>query len=247
MTRKISLAFILSITFLIALGAQVNNTSEINFNTKDNQTISATYLIPQTKVENYPAIILIHQGGSSKQEWLGLSITDRLIKEGYAILAYDIRQHGKSSKDKGDIFDLFNNPNRAPLDLQAAINFLHNDKRINTKRIGIMGASVGANLACVAASDSKYGVKSIVSLSSKTSAAQNLSGNKAPIKLKNAFHIASKNEQGGLRKKWAEELYAKTSRERKIVIAEGNQHGAHILKANQNLNNEIIEWFKKTL
>jgi len=84
-----------------------------------------------------------------------------------------------------------------------------------------------------------------VSLSSKTSAVQNLFGSDAPIQLKNAFHIASEGE--GQRKDWAKELYNVTSGKRKIVIAKGSKHGSFILKSNKKLSTEVVEWFKDTL
>ncbi|NAS29942.1 alpha/beta fold hydrolase [Flavobacteriaceae bacterium R38] len=245
-SKRLSITFI-ALLFLSSLIAQSSTGTEVEFTTNDNITISASYLVPETKTKSFPAIILIHQGGSSRQEWFQFPMVDQLLKEGYVLLAYDIRQHGKSEKDQGDIFNLFNNPKRAPLDLQAAIQFLEKDDRIDKKRIGILGASVGANLACVAAASDEYSIKSVVSISSKTEAAQNLSGKEEPLSLKNAFHIASENEQGGLRKKWAEELYTKTTGKRKIVIAEGSLHGAYILKASSTLTNQVIKWFKETL
>jgi len=246
MTKNI---YVLSIIVLFVIGATAQEKhieKEVSFITKDNIAISASYLTPKNNSKSYPAIILIHQGGSSRQEWLESSIIESLLNEGFVLLAYDVRQHGKSAKDKGDLFNLFNNPKRAPLDVQAAIKFLKEDSRINQDRIGILGASIGANLACVAINNN-YGIKSAISLSSKTEAVQNLSGKKELLNLKNIFHIASANEQGGLRKQWAEELYAKTKGERKIAIAKGGKHGSYILRSSPDLNNQVIEWFKKTL
>lgn len=246
-TKKIVL-FCYSLLLTLCITAQKkNNSTEFNITTSDKQTISTTLSFPEIEANTYPAIILIHQGGSSKKEWLSLPITKQLLKEGYAILAFDIRMHGNSSKDiEGDlsIFKLFDDPKRSPLDLQAVIEFMKKDKRIDNSRIGVMGASIGANLACVASANSEYGIKSIVSLSAKTSAVQNLFGKDEPIAFKNAFYIASDGEG---RKKWAKELYNATSGERKIVIAKGNKHGSFILKADKKLSNEVVEWFKQTL
>jgi dipeptidyl aminopeptidase/acylaminoacyl peptidase len=88
--------------------------------------------------------------------------------------------------------DLFNNPNRAPLDLLAVIKFLEKDKKIDPDRIGILGASIGANLAVVAASMDNYHVRSAVSFSAKTSAVQNLSGMKAAIIPNKVFYSLQK-------------------------------------------------------
>ncbi|WP_340074600.1 alpha/beta hydrolase [Leptobacterium sp. I13] len=224
-----------------------NPIKEIAFYTKDSIKISATYEYPEINKSTIPAIILIHQGGSSREEWLDLPLWNDLKAAGYALLAIDLRQHGKSAKDTGDIYDLFNNPNRAPLDLLAAIEFLKKDKHIDVERIGIIGASIGGNLACVAASSREYAIKSAVSLSAKTSAAQNLSGQKEPIVPKNVFYIASKEEQNGLRKEWSNELYGKTKGERKVEIASGDKHGSFILRKEKRLQEAIVYWFENTL
>jgi dienelactone hydrolase len=224
-----------------------NEKEKLSFKTEDNLTISAWYQLPESKVEKNPAIILIHQGRSSKDEWVALPLWDMLLKQGYALLAYDIRQHGESSKDQGSLRDLFNNSSRSPLDLKAAIKFLQSDERVDGQRIGIIGASIGANLACVAASSNNYGIKSVVSISAKTAAAQSLSGLDSDIKPRNIFLIASEKEQGGRRKQWAEELFSRATGERRVEIASGSKHGSFILRENPELNDQIIEWFKLTL
>jgi pimeloyl-ACP methyl ester carboxylesterase len=245
--------FILSLFILMFYSGTLQSqnlpeSKELSILTEDGLTISASYQYPANPSKLTPVIILIHQGGSSRIEWLELSsLWDELLEEGYALLAYDVRLHGKSSKDEGDLMDLFNNPNRAPLDLIAVIKFLEKDKHIDPDRIGIIGASIGANLAVMAASMEKYPVKSAVSLSAKTSAVQNLSGMKTPVIPHNVFYLASKNEQNGLREKWAYELYDRTTGKREIEIAKGDKHGSYILRESKFLENSIIEWFKLTL
>ncbi|MCF6243251.1 MAG: alpha/beta fold hydrolase, partial [Bacteroidales bacterium] len=205
-----------SLSSLKSQNKQSDNT--IIITTKDGVKISAFYKYKKTQLAFMPAVILIHQGGSSKKEWLALALLSKLIEEGYAVLAYDVRQHGASGKDKGTLYDLFNNPNRAPLDLLAVIAFLKKEKNIDSNRIGILGASIGANLACAASASDKYTIKSIVSLSAKTDAVQNLSGLKEIIHPKNAFYIASKGDQKGMRVQWAKELYNLTTDAKQIKI-----------------------------
>ncbi len=238
---------ILSFFIVASLHLKAQNIQEVQFVTKDSITISASFELPKTKNTKLPVVIFIHQGGSSREEWKALPLWNKLIKEGYAILAYDIRQHGKSGKDKGDLYDLFNNPKRAPLDLRAAIGFLQNDSRIDADRIGVIGASIGANLACVAAASDSYSIKTAVSLSAKSSAVQNLSGQKTLLHLHNVFYIASKEEQNGKRKQWAEELFSKTTGTKEIEIANGNKHGSFILRESKTSEDAIVNWIKKTL
>jgi dienelactone hydrolase len=228
--------------------AQIETISkDVSFITKDSITISATFEIPKVENKKHPALILIHQGGSTREEWKALQLWNDLLAEGYAILAYDVRIHGTSETDEGDIYNLFDNPYRAPLDLLAAIDFLEKEQNIDSNRIGIIGASIGANLACVASASEKYNIKSAVSMSSKTKAVQSLSGSNEKLTLKNVFHIASKQEQNGMRATWANELFSKTTGYKEVVIANGNKHGSFILREKKILQTRIIEWFKKTL
>jgi len=246
MKRLLSFSLMLFACFS-ATAQETTDFSEVSFKTKDGITINGVFQNPAVDATPAPAVILIHQGGSNKEEWLENPLTEKLLKAGYAVLVYDVRLHGDSEKDEGDIQDLFNNPKRAPLDLQAAIAFLKQDKKIDAKRIGIVGASIGANLACVAAASKKYTIKSVVSISAKSAAVQNLSGEKELKAPNNAFHIASKAEQDGKRAEWANELYALTTGKKKVEIAEGNKHGSYIIAEHPALQQSIIEWFKETL
>ena len=239
--------FLISLLWLSLSTTKAQKSTEVTFLTKDSIQISATYQVPKVGKAPYPAIILIHQGGSSRREWADLPMVDRLLEYGYAILAYDVRMHGKSGKDAGNLRDLFNNPNRAPLDLLAAIQFLNQDSRIDPERIGIVGASIGANLACVAAASDRFKVKTVVVLSAKTQAVKNLSGSSEALHPSNAFYIASEEEQGGLRDQWAHELFGLTSGTKLVSIAPGDKHGSYILKSHRILQDDIIHWFKRNL
>ena len=235
-----------SIVYSSVVYAHTSKT-KVQFSTEDNQNIVAWLQIPEGRSKKHPVVILIHQGGSSKDEWVSLPLWQSLLREGYALLAYDIRQHGESSVDKDDMFDLFNNPARSPLDLRAAITFIESHSMLDKDRIGIIGASVGANLAVMASALPQYPIKSIVAMSGKTEAAQNLAGVKTPLQSHHLFVIASENEQSGLRKAWAQSFYQSAREPKKIVIADGGEHGSFILKSNPELNKEIIQWLKKTL
>lgn len=240
-------ALFTSFFLLMFIFSTYSQSENIEITTKDSIVLSAVYHKPQAIKKPVPAIILIHQGGSSKEEWILHPMWNLLKEQNYALLTFDLRLHGKSGKDNGTFYDIFNNPNRAPRDLKAVINFLTADAQIDPNRIGILGASIGGNLACVASAIDDYSIKSVVSISAKTSAVQNLSGTEEELNFKNAFHIASKEEQEGMREKWAKELYEKTSGKKKIEIGNGDKHGSYILLENPDLNNTIIDWFKETL
>jgi cephalosporin-C deacetylase-like acetyl esterase len=66
------------LSFAITTSAQFK---EVSFITKDNIKISASIQYPKTQSSNLPAIILIHQGGSSRKEWMGVAIDKYVSKK----------------------------------------------------------------------------------------------------------------------------------------------------------------------
>lgn len=235
----IALALSTSLTVLGQLPGE-----NVEFQTSDNLIIRGTLGKPSNSIRSAPAVILLHQGGSDRNEWSGFF--EQLIAEGYVVLAYDIRSHGKSDNG-GPIGQLFNDPGKAPLDLQAAISFLKDLRQVDEHRIGIVGASVGSNLACVAAGSKKYPIKTAVAISGKASAVHSLGGDET-LAFKSIYHIASEKEQGGVRAAWAQEMYDKTAEPRKVEVVKGSSgHGSFIFKDDGSLKQRIIEWLKTTL
>lgn len=220
--------------------------NKVNFTTSDGLNLVAIYELPKSD-KKVPVVVFIHQGTSSKEEWYVLKLWDNLIRNGYAILAFDLRIHGESDKDEGGFANLFRNPNRAPLDLQAAIEFLKKDKRVDPNKIAVIGSSVGANLALIAATDKSYSVKTGISISPNAEAVQNLYGKNEDIIPNNVFLISSDKDRNGIRKKWAQDLYDRSTGEKKIEITEGAEHGSHIISKNLYLNEMILNWLEKML
>lgn len=248
MTRKrkfgiaaLSLA-VLWAYFVFAGTPQNFVTHRVTLKTSDGFHIAATLTLPAKKETPMPGVILIHQGGSNRGEWA--PYTPKFVSAGYVVLAYDVRGHGQSDKVK-DIFALFDDPNQAPRDLQAAIAYLRHRPEVDSSRIAVVGASIGANLACVAST--KMGIKTAVALSGKTSAVYHLADAKK-LKLKSVFYIASAGDQQGKRAAWAKELYDQTAKPRKIRIVENSSaHGVHIFGDAPAVVDEIIAWLKATL
>ena len=215
---------------------------KVKFTTDDGFNISAIIGKPETIEDDIPAVILIHQGGSDKSEWDGFF--EQLVKQNYIVLAYDVRGHGESDK-VDNIYALFNDPNQAPHDLLAAIEYLKDDDNVDAGRIAIVGASIGANLACVGVS--KMDVKTAVAISGKTTAVENLNGDK-DVNLESIFYIASEGDQNGKRVKWAKELYDRTEPPRRVeAVSNSSAHGVSIFKDRPQVKNEILNWLKGTL
>jgi hypothetical protein len=101
----------------------------------DGIPISGWYLQSQ----NGAAVILLHGYGSNRLEMI--SRADILARHGYGVLLYDLRGHGESGGEKRafgwqDVEDV-----------KAALEFLLRSEDVNPDRIGILGFSVGGQIA----------------------------------------------------------------------------------------------------
>jgi pimeloyl-ACP methyl ester carboxylesterase len=129
------------------IGKNPQNTDELPyqsvslFNEEDNITLAGWY----TPSKNQAAIILLHGYGSNRLEMR--SRAEVLERHGYGVLSYDLRSHGESQgnvrafgwEDVGDV--------------DAALEFLSNREEVDPDRIGILGFSIGGQIAIRAAAE----------------------------------------------------------------------------------------------
>ncbi len=80
-----------------------------------------------------PGVLLLPMLGHSKDDWVLLAT--RLRQEGYGVLALDLREQGRTDRE------------RLLADARAGFTFLREQKEVDAARIGIIGASIGANAA----------------------------------------------------------------------------------------------------
>ena len=118
-------------------------------NENDDVSLSGWYY----KSENGAAVILLHGYGSNR---LGMiSRADILVRHGYGVLLYDLRGHGESGGDLrafgwDDVGDV-----------EAALKFLLSREEVSPDRIGMLGFSIGGQVAIRAAAE--YGeIKAII-------------------------------------------------------------------------------------
>ncbi|MBI9045285.1 MAG: alpha/beta fold hydrolase [Anaerolineaceae bacterium] len=119
------------------------------FNEQDNIYLSGWY-IPSN---NQAAIILLHGFGGNRLDMR--SRAEVLARHGYGVLLYDLRGHGTS---QGDI--------RAfgwedVKDVHTALEFLSNREDVNADRIGILGFSIGGQIAIRATAEYEQ-IKAII-------------------------------------------------------------------------------------
>lgn len=140
---------------------------EIEIHTKDARIVKAT--ISYTKIDGlqkYPTVLLLHSIGYSSSDW-GNLITD-LNNVGYAVIAMDLRGHGKSiynAKFQKKSWVYFDNKiyQKFPNDVLEILDASQKQcKVIDLNNMAIVGADIGSNTAVLAAKGMKKKPKTMV-------------------------------------------------------------------------------------
>jgi dienelactone hydrolase len=151
--------------FASAAFAQDYTTDQVSFATSDGVTISASFYHPAGGAK-LPAVILLHQNKSDRSSWAQL--VPKLMANNYCALALDLRGHGASTNFSGRtrvVADFTDADYSAMInDVRAAAQWLSRRKDVNAGRLGIVGASIGANLAMQYAAEDRN-VRTVIMMS----------------------------------------------------------------------------------
>jgi len=183
-----------------------------------------------------PGVVLVHMMGRSKDEWSPTA--ERLQEAGITVLAMDLRGHGSSGGNGAML---------APMvgDVQAAVQWLSARPGVRPDALAVVGASLGANLAAIAAA----GVATVrgVALISPSldyrgvridATVMRKIGNR-PVWL-----AASTDDPYALRT--VKEL-ATGSGAREQRLSGARAHGTALLGADPELSTGLVDWLRRTL
>lgn len=115
------------------------NYEAVTFTSEDQVTLSGWY-IPS---RNRAAVIVLHGYGGNRLEMMARA--EFLARHEYGVLLYDLRGHGESDGNLRTYGWL------DVQDVSAALGFLQNQENIDPNRIGILGFSIGGQIALRAA------------------------------------------------------------------------------------------------
>ena len=127
-------------------------TRTVKMATEDNILLLGSYYAP--KRSGAPGLVLLHMLGRQRSDWDELA--RRLQGDGYAVLAIDLRGHGES-RGKREWTAMTR-------DAAAAWEWLGKQEEVDAGRRGLIGASIGANIALNFAAD-EPGVRTVILLS----------------------------------------------------------------------------------
>ncbi len=207
------------------------------FKTEDGVSIAGTIYLPGRPA---PAVILVHMQTRSREDWQVLG--QRLADAGIVALAIDLRGHGAS--DHGP-------PATGPglaamqLDVKAARAYLATRSDVIGGRVGLGGASIGANLAVLAAAGDPT-VRTLALLSAgldyrglRTEAALNRYGARP------ALLVASQEDNYAMIT--MRRLSGQGAGTREQLVLNGAGHGTVMLSRQPDLVGTLVDWFRRTL
>ena len=223
--------------FIVPAGARAG-TERVTIRTDDGVSLAATWYEPQSRS---PAVVLVHMLHKSRRDWD--PVASRLAAEGIGALALDLRGHGESTgtSPDGDAADY----SVLVRDVTAARRYVASRSDVQPARIGIAGASIGANLAVLEAS----GDTAVASLAllSPTSDYRGLRIETALKKYgtRPALMIASDDDAYAMRS--AKELQKAGGGTRELLIVNHAGHGTVMLGHDPDLTRTLVDWFRRTL
>ncbi|MBW3002392.1 lysophospholipase [Candidatus Woesearchaeota archaeon] len=125
---------------------------EISFKNNKGQTLMGDLYVPEEKYKlKYPAVIVCHGLGGNKDAQNKVDLSEALSKKGFIVLRFDYSGHGKSEGNYEDT-----TVTQIIMDIQSAIEALYSLNKVDRKKLGLVGHSIGAVAAIIeAAKDTK--------------------------------------------------------------------------------------------
>jgi len=226
-------------TAAIAVAACVTSTTSaagraVTFAASDGTQLSAT-LYDSSNLPA-PAVVLVHMLGRSRDDWD--NVATRLADAGLVVLAIDLRGHGRSSGAAAMLPPMVD-------DVRAAIAWMGGRPNVTPGGIAIAGASLGANLAALAAADSSH-VRAVALLSPSLDyrGIRIDTGVIKRIGARPMWLAASTEDPYALRT--LKEL-ATDAGPREQHLSRAPAHGTNLLAADADLARSLVDWLKRTL
>jgi dienelactone hydrolase len=213
--------------------------------TSDRYRVAAWFWRATGNGKGAPAVILLHQRAKDKSSWGDMPT--KLVAEGYAVIAIDLRGHGQTVDAQGRSVPL---DALRDIDYQAMLNdvaaahaYLAMQKTVDATRVAIIGASIGANLALIYAGNDRR-VRAVVALSPGLDyrSLQPLPAmpglDKRPL-----FLAASKGDKNSYDAILALQQAAVKDAPVTLRAFDGQAHGTDLLRAQPGLDTTIIDGF----
>ena len=227
----------LAVALLASSALAAPTTQVVSLKTDDGVTLAGTLY---HGARPGPGIILLHMLARTREDWHAAA--ERLADAGFVVLAIDFRGHGASDKPEGfDPQDL----SKLPLDVKAARGFLASRSDVAQGKVGIAGASIGANLAILYAANDPS-VKSLVLLSPGIDY-RNLRPEAALKKYDARPALMLVSQEDNYSANSGRTFTKAGGGTRDLRILSGAGHGTTMLERQPDQVGVLVDWFRRTL
>jgi pyridoxine 5-phosphate synthase len=207
----------------------------VTFASSDGVTIAGELF--ESAARPSPAVLLVHMLTRNKSEWGGLP--DRIRDAGITALAIDLRGHGQSSGSSQDLQAMVQ-------DVRAAALWLASRPNVKGDAIAIVGASLGASLALLAAADVPQA--RWIALLSPSLDYRGLRTDVALLKRLGARSLwLAASDQDPLALRTMREMAAEPSGAREQHVTTGTAHGTALLERDPDLARSLVDWLRRSL
>ncbi len=211
------------------------NMESVTFQTEDNVRIVGNYWEGSEH-----AVLLLHMMPATKESWEEFG--EALNKKGFTVLAIDLRGHGESVQQEGNILNYRNFSDAehqgSIADVEAAIAYLQEH---GATEMSIVGASIGANLALWYQSEHPEIEKTIL-----LSPGTNYRGiiiepfAEALSEEQEVYFVAGTLDGSAV--EMAKQIQNKVPGSSEIKIYESSAHGTDLFAEDGKLMNTLISW-----
>jgi alpha-beta hydrolase superfamily lysophospholipase len=211
--------------------------SRVTIRTGDGINLAASW----KELPSAPAVLLVHDFSRDRRQWAELA--DALRARGLSTLALDLRSHGESGTARGSrpgspSPSLLKDPNGFPRDVEAACVWL----RGRAGKVGVMGLSVGANLAILATASGW--ADTAVAISASTERLGALAG-KRPTAPRSLLVLAAEADPG--RATSAQNLLQAASEPKGSRLFPGAAHNLDLLTQHPEALEAALSWLADRL
>ena len=231
-------AFSILAILAIADHAAVAAAQRVTFRTDDGLMLAATWYEPASRPG--PAVILVHMLHRSRRDWE--AVAQRLSSDGIGALAIDLRGHGESP-GAGVVEGTAPDYTTMVLDVRGARRYLSQRGDVQQSRVGMAGASIGANLAALAA-----GSEAIASLA-LLSPSIDYRGLRieAPLKKLNRPVLLVAGDDDPYASRTVRDLQKGAAGQREVLVLREAGHGTMMFTRDSSLIGALVDWFRRTL
>ncbi len=201
----------------------------VSFPTQDGWTIHADEYAGGKR-----GVVLLHGGRFTKESWQPQAL--ELQKAGFRVLAIDMRGYGMSKEGRPSLATGYG----SPIDALAAVRYL---RRTGTKRVAVIGASMGADAAAGASIEAEPGEidRLVLMAGSAQEPPDRLEGRKLFIVARDDANAA------GLRLPRIRAQYERAPEPKELLVLEGTAHAQFIFQTEQaeRLMRKILRFLRK--